>query len=698
MLGCDSEENLTTAGVMTGGVMTGGVSSTGGVMTGGVSSTGGVSTTGGVMTGGVTMNGGAVSPPGGMTGGGYVPPMDDAGRCFQSCLSLFACDSDPAATCGTEARAALAASCQVGCAGAQAGAINSAAMQGCGGGSGVVGATGLVCVDESLCVDVSCEPGQGCDGGVCSPWACQPDFYDDSANDTRESSYTLEFAPLVSPGLSLCAGDEDWFRIELPAGSSLRVDLAFKHAEADIDAKLFIGEDTTSVKSSASGTDNERLVLVPADESRTVLLQVYVYGNNNVEEGVALKSGRYGLYISTDLPAEVCQNGIDCATGKLCNTAGVCVDPPPCASDEDCAGGTCLVDTGECVQCLVDEDCFSGICDPSSYSCVECLDDSTCAESGEVCDVTGSNRCVECVNDGHCPDGTCNESNRCIPNSCTDMYEPNEDQASASALGAGGLMGAYICGDEDWYSLTLDGQPTLLTIEFTDEAGDIEAELIDSTGTTVMSRRSSTDNENFGLIGRSGPHYLRVFGAGFVVNSYNVSVTTNPPIQLCGTNEDCPSTPCDIHNATCQPEGYCNNNTQCLEGDPNTYCSSEANICQPCQPDPAEPNNSLEGAVSIERALGQELNVCGARDFFKFEASPGQTIRATVLFTHESGDVDMKLYGPSETGEPTVVESSLGTMDNESVEYTVERAGVHYLEVYGFGTDNLNTYRVEFSL
>ena len=58
----------------------------------------------------------------------------------------------------------------------------------------------------------------------------------------------------------------------------------------------------------------------------------------------------------------------------------------------------------------------------------------------------------------------------------------------------------------------------------------------------------------------------------------------------------------------------------------------------------------------------------------------------------------MKLYGPSETGEPTVVDSSLGTMDNESVEYTVERAGVHYLEVYGFGTDNLNTYRVEFSL
>jgi hypothetical protein len=278
-----------------------------------------------------------------------------------------------------------------------------------------------------------------------------------------------------------------------------------------------------------------------------------------------------------------------------------------------------------------------------------------------------------------------------------DSFEPNDEQASATPLGEG-IMGAYICGDEDWYSLNLDGQPTLLTVEFIDEMGDIEAELFDASGVSVMSRSSSTDNENFGLIGLSGPHYLKVFGAGFVVNNYNVSLTKNPPGQLCGTNDDCPTTPCDINNATCRPEGYCTSNNECIERDPNSYCSSDAGSCASCQVDAAEPNNSLEEAVSIERGLGQELNVCGARDFFFFEASPGQTIRVNILFSHEAGDVDAKLYGPSESGEPSVVASSLGTMDNESLEHVVERGGRYYLEVYGFGNDNTNSYRIELDL
>ena len=95
---------------------------------------------------------------------------------------------------------------------------------------------------------------------------------------------------------------------------------------------------------------------------------------------------------------------------------------------------------------------------------------------------------------------------------------------------------------------------------------------------------------------------------------------------------------------------------------------------------------------------GQELNVCGARDFFAFEAREGQTVNLSVLFTHENGDVDVKLYGPSETGEPGVVSSSLGTEDNETIEHVVERSGLHYIEVYGFGTDNTNTYRLELTL
>jgi uncharacterized membrane protein len=82
MTNAPTREGGVVAGAMNVGGESGGDDMMGGVMVGGT--TAGETTPGGIMSGG-TMTGGQ---EGGST---IVPPMDDAGRCFESCLALLAC-------------------------------------------------------------------------------------------------------------------------------------------------------------------------------------------------------------------------------------------------------------------------------------------------------------------------------------------------------------------------------------------------------------------------------------------------------------------------------------------------------------------------------------------------------------------------------------------------------------------------------
>jgi hypothetical protein len=629
---------------------------------------------------------------GGMMGGGFVPPTDDAGRCFQACLEQFACDPSPAESCGHQAQAALASACQRGCAEGSTSAIEAAAAMGCGGGDALVTAAGLSCVDESACAEVTCNDGEGCEAGACAPWACFPDFYDDEGNDTREFAALLPFEAHSEPALTLCAGDEDWFTINVPAGSSLRVDLGFKDAEADIDAKLYVGNEENTTLTAVSSDDNERLTLTPSDEARLVTLQVFVYGNAGATEDNPATPARYSLHISTDLPAPICHRG-GCGGDDVCNSAGVCVPPPPCMTDDDCGfSETCNVATGLCMECQSNDDCGAGVCDLSNNTCVTCLGNADCSE-GEVCDVE-ADRCVECLVDGDCGDGTCNDNNRCIPNNCSDMYEPNDEQMSAVPF-SGEASGLYLCGDEDWYVLELNGSPALLTVSFIHADGDIELALVDAEGNFIARRTSSTDNEQLALIGRTGTHYLRVYGAGFVVNTYTLTLNTNPPADICFSDEDCPASRCQTQEATCYPEGYCGSNFDCEQVNPNAYCSTEAMQCESCMLDAAEPNDSVEAPSSLSAALGQPLNSCGANDFYAFEAQAGERISININFIHADGDVDAKLYAPNpDTGMLSPVTFASGVMDNELIEHDAMISGTYVLEVYGFGNGPGNTYTI----
>lgn len=690
---CDdsNDEGLAPLGSGVGGMATGGMTvggnSTGGMAVGGTT-TGGT-TTGGTTTGGTSTGGTGMGNMGGMTT--VVPPMDDAGRCFEGCLSLIACESGGVSACGSATRAAFAATCQQSCI-MNSETINSVTAAGCGSEQTTINALGLNCENDELCANAMCGEGMSCNAGTCSPFSCAPDMYDANGNNDQATAIELPFEPLVAPNLTICAGDRDWYVIDLPPNASLRVDLGFKDEQGDVDLKAY-DEAGSPILSSVSGTDNERLTFVPSDEVRRIWLEVYVFssGSSNPEMQGAMSQNSYGLYISTNLPIPVCQVTSHCANDDLCiQDVGVCAPPPPCLSDDECGfNGLCDIPSGRCIDCYTTEDCTSGVCDTASNQCVSCLTNIDCTdETRNICDSVVQT-CVECAADTDCIDGTCNESNRCIPNSCNDANEPNDDDLTATMLNFNGgvaeVAGA-ICGDDDYFVFNANGGENLLiSLSFIDMTGDLELAVIGPDEGRI-SRVTSTDNEILAYPNAlAGQYMVRVYGAGFQVNQYSLRVDQNAMGMICNNNDQCNGGRCDSREtALCLPPGYCMSNRDCEAAEP--ICDLQSNRCKPCAPDGFEPNDSFEQAIPVNSVNGS-LNTCGGPDFYAINAGAEQTIIANLSFIHMSGDIDIKLYD----GAMEQVELSAGTMDGESIEHLVEVGGTFFLEVYGY-SDAFNDY------
>jgi hypothetical protein len=88
---------------------------------------------------------------------------------------------------------------------------------------------------------------------------------------------------MVKDGQVLCPNDEDWYFVNLYAGETLVVDLAFTHhADTDLDLKLYDSEVTPDVlfphelASSITTNDNERIEFT-AETQGVYNIRVYGY-------------------------------------------------------------------------------------------------------------------------------------------------------------------------------------------------------------------------------------------------------------------------------------------------------------------------------------------------------------------------------------------------------------------------------------
>ncbi|MFO0551038.1 MAG: hypothetical protein U0271_21795 [Polyangiaceae bacterium] len=139
------------------------------------------------------------------------------------------------------------------------------------------------CPCDSICGDDSCDPDETCDScpadcGVCmmcGDGTCDPPTEDCStcsddcgvcgcASDPLEPNNHSPNASPVTLGvdycdLSICAGDADWFKIEMTTGFTATA--TFVHANGDLELEVYDGQTLDYLSGSYSGDDNESVTV-----------------------------------------------------------------------------------------------------------------------------------------------------------------------------------------------------------------------------------------------------------------------------------------------------------------------------------------------------------------------------------------------------------------------------------------------------
>jgi hypothetical protein len=118
--------------------------------------------------------------------------------------------------------------------------------------------------------------------------------------DSIEPNDQVGTAPLIGEGeysnLSICAGDLDYYRVEVPSGNVVSVLVDFSAAAGDLDAYLLAGDGQDVLVSAQTTTDDE-VIEFGAVTGGTYYILV---------KGVAGASNAYNMTVTVSAPAEQC--------------------------------------------------------------------------------------------------------------------------------------------------------------------------------------------------------------------------------------------------------------------------------------------------------------------------------------------------------------------------------------------------------
>jgi len=112
----------------------------------------------------------------------------------------------------------------------------------------------------------------------------------------------------------------------------------------------------------------------------------------------------------------------------------------------------------------------------------------------------------------------------------------------------------------------------------------------------------------------------------------------------------------------------------------SAWCELEADAGEPigCVPDAYEDNDAEASASVLNVGSYPELSICGGDDDFYFvEVPAGQTLTASIAFSHEDGDLDLRLVRSGEQ-----VDASSSVSDAESVSHA--EGGSYVVRVFGY--------------
>jgi hypothetical protein len=285
-----------------------------------------------------------------------------------------------------------------------------------------------------------------------------------------------------------------------------------------------------------------------------------------------------------------------------------------------------------------------------------------------------------------------------------DSFEPNNDLMTATTWNLTPLSSA-LCSpmDKDFYAIQINQASDIQVNAFFRHAnGDIDIRVKNAQGDILADSVSSSDIEQISLRNlQAGTYYLEVFpfGSTFVGNQYRVEIQAQMADLSCQANVDCANQfYCDLNASTCR---------ECLE---DRHCGG-ARICQAfacvepvaCM-DQYEPNNDQMSArqIAMLPAIYENVALCTDEDFYALNVPANGHLKASIYFTHSTGDIDLEIIPPADAGLPvgTILRSN-GVMDQEMVELNGLPMGMYLVRVYGYLDVDLfdnrpfyNTYRL----
>ncbi len=216
------------------------------------------------------------------------------------------------------------------------------------------------CLASPACGDGTCNAGESCascpaDCACAPPPTCAADTLEE--NDSLAAARTLGVG--TRSGVTLCTADDDFFRIDLAAGQTLTVDLAFTHAEGDIDLELQSSAGSR-LGSASTGTGNSEHVSRTAPAAETVFIRAHLFADTGSTAG-----NGYSITLTVTTPTTPrCGDG-SCNGTETCSSCpgdcNACACPDDAYEPNDARGAQPLLEIGvttDLTMCSNDADFF----------------------------------------------------------------------------------------------------------------------------------------------------------------------------------------------------------------------------------------------------------------------------------------------------------------------------------------------------
>lgn len=482
---------------------------------------------------------------------------------------------------------------------------------------------------------------------------CQDDQF--AGNDASGSA-----APVDAPGLysrlQLCSGSEDWYAFDLENGRQSEVFLNFDGVAANLEVEVL--DPSLTVVGSGTTTNSDESVVFTPTSTGTYYARVYGVANARLE---------YDLLLYTDTNGDGTPDG---PADRICpdpyedNDSQNNPAPIPAGFYDDlllCSGGDqdyfeVFVPAGATLTATATFDGSAGDINLRLLSALNTSVDDSLQTMSDSESVTVTNAGMGAAYKIHVFGlGTFTSYYELdvalqFADTCMDDTVAGGSQATAGSLSAGQYDLALCEGEEDWFDL---GSVTSIDarLEFKNELGNVDVELIDSTG-VVASSVGDVNTEELAASGLSGQHWLRVFAkdGAFVRNNYDLWFAKN------GTTPAAPYC----------PDAY----------ERNDDIGSASNIATPNPP-------QVSG-----------LNACGAdQDWYVTSSLNITSHEIAVFYDHATGsDVSLKMWHGNDDPMVDSPIFDIDTTDDDALAtFTPTMTGAHIVLVENTAASPVST-------